>query len=188
MRKAILISCLVAPSILHGQVAGPRLKPGLWEVRVVKQVVDGRNISAQLSDAARQMQQAMQSMPPEQRARMEAMLQQHGVRQGAGGGYQVCITATMAKRDAPVLPKEGHCRMSNVAHSGNRTTFAFNCKSSGTTTTGTGGAEITNEIVSTHTDATTRNAKGETHTMHVESEMRYVKADCGDVKPPEQER
>lgn len=182
MRK-ILIASLVAPTLLFAQTAGPGLKPGLWEVRVVKQVVDGRDISAQLSQADRQMRQAMQSMPPEQRARMEAMLGQHGMSTGAGGGYRICLTPQMAKRDTPIIDRDGHCRMSQVTHSGSRTSFSFSCRSGGTTTTGTGVASMSADWVSTRTDATTRDAKGGTHTMQVESEMNFVNADCGDVKP-----
>lgn len=188
MRKKLLVACLLAPTILYGQVAGSRLKPGLWEVRVVKQVVDGRDTSAQMADATRQMQQALENMPPEQRARMESMLRQHGVRQGVNGSYKICITAKMAERDVPIIDREGRCQMSKIERHGNRTTFAFSCHADGSTTTGRGSAEVTSETVATHTDATTRSASGEKHTMQIESEMRYLKADCGDVRPPEQHK
>jgi hypothetical protein len=182
MRKA-LIACLAAPTVLYAQNVGPGLKPGLWEVQVVKQVVDGRDVSAQASAATSQMQQAMEHMPPEQRARMEAMLKQHGVAMGAHG-YRICITPEMAKRASPIIDKEGRCRTSNVTHAANRTSFAFTCRSGDTTTTGTGVSTITSDLVTTGTDATTENAAGEKHTMQVESRMRYVRADCGEVKPP----
>ncbi len=188
MRKRILIACFLAPSILYGQVAGPGLKPGLWEVRVIRQVVDGRDISAQLSQASRQMQQAMENMPPEQRARMEGMMKQHGARWAANGAYEICMTPAMAKSEAPIISKEGRCRTSKVVRNGNRTSFAFTCKDREVTTTGTGSAEITSDRVTTRTDATSESVTGEKHTVRVESEMRYVKADCGDVKPPAEDR
>lgn len=188
MRKRIRIACLLVPTILYAQVAGPGLKPGLWEVRVVRQIVDGRDISAQLSQASRQMQQAMENMTPEQRARMAGMLEQHGARWAANGAYEICITPAMAKRETPIISKEGRCRSSQVARNGNRMSFAFVCKDHEMTTTGTGSAEITSERVTTRTDATTESATGEKHTVQVESEMKYVKADCGDVKPPAEDR
>jgi hypothetical protein len=182
MRKKLLVACLLAPAALYGQVAGIGLKPGLWEVRVVRQVVDGRDISAQLSAAASQMQQALQNMPPEQRAQMEGMLKQH--RMGRGDeGYRICVTPEMARRDTPILDKEGRCRMSKVVHNGQRTSFAFSCSANGTTTTGTGVADLGSERVTTRTDATTQDEKGEKHTIQVESQMKYVKADCGALEP-----
>ena len=182
MRTKVLVAALVVPTMLYGQVAEPGLKPGLWEVRVVKQVVDGRDLSRQLAQANMQMQQAMQSMPPAQRAQMESMLKQHGMRPG-NGGYQICITAEMARRDTPILDKNGRCHTSKVDRNGNHTSFAFSCRSKGTTTTGTGVAQLSSELVTTRTNTTTENAKGEKHTMQVESQMKYLQADCGDVKP-----
>ena len=54
-------------------------------MQIVRQVVDGRDVSASVSDATRKMQQAMEHMPPEQRARVEAMFRQSGVAMGANG-------------------------------------------------------------------------------------------------------
>ena len=32
-------------------------------------------------------------------------------------------------------------------------------------------------------DMTTKKASGETHQRHIETEMKFLGADCGDVKP-----
>lgn len=184
MRK-VLIACLAVPTVLYAQTAGLGLKPGLWEVRIVKQVVDGRDLSAQMSQMGRQMQLAMEHMPPEQRARMQAMLKARGVSPAANGGYRICISPQMARRNSPILGMKGHCQAFKVTRSGNRATYSYSCASTEGTTSGTAVATITTDLVTTQTDATTQSAHGEKHTMHTESQMRYLGADCGDVKPSE---
>ena len=181
--RRILIACLAAPATLFAQSAGTGLRPGLWEMQIVKQIVDGRDVSAQVAAATQQMQQTMAHMPPAERARMQAMLGGHGMSAGAHG-YRICVTPQMAKRRSPILDKEGHCQKSKMTHSGNRTTFAFTCTENGSTTTGTGVSTITEDLVTTRTRTTTVSSSGEKHTMQMESKMRYLSPDCGNVKPP----
>lgn len=179
-----LAVALVLAAALLAHAAGIGLKPGLWEVHLVKQVVDGRDMTAQITRANARMQQALKNMPPEQRARLEAMLKQHGVNESGNGSFRICITPEMAKRDTPVLDREGRCKPIDLRRSGNRTTYTFDCTSHGVTTTGKGVATIGSERVTTETDATTQSETGEKHVMHTESEMTYLGSDCGDVKPP----
>lgn len=187
MRKS-LIACLAAAaaSVPVGHAASGALKPGLWEVRIIKQVVDGRDMSAEIAASNQHMQQALAHLPPEQRAKVESMLKKRGISSGPAGGFRVCITPKMAKRRSPILEKEGHCHMTHVAHHANRTTFAFACTSKGVTTTGTGDTTRSSELVKTRTDATTESPHGGKHILHSETEMRFLKSDCGDVQPPPQ--
>ena len=127
------------------------LKPGLWEVRVVKQVIDGRDRSAQVVGMADKMQQALANLPPEKRARVEATMRQHG---DAGSAMRVCISAAMAKEDAPVIDKDGTCRRSSQKRSGSRLTYEFRCESKGTVSTGNGEATIRSDFVASGTDRT----------------------------------
>jgi hypothetical protein len=182
VRKA-LIACLALTVAILARAAGIGLKPGLWEVRLVKQVVDGRDMSAQISKATTQMEQAMANMPPQQRARMQAMLKQHGVGLSAHGGFRICVTPEMARRNAPVLDGQGRCQPTRVTRSGNRMTYVFSCNSKGITTTGKGVETIEGDRVTTRTDATTETGNGEKHMVQSESEMSYVGPHCGDVTP-----
>lgn len=160
------------------------LKPGLWEMKVVKQVIDGRDMSAQMSSAMAEMKAAMASMSPEQRAQMEGMMKQHGV---AGGGepgsMRMCMTPEMAKRNALPVDKDGHCTSSSVSRSGNHMSYEFACNSGGTKTSGKGEATMTPTRVEMRTDATMQQDNGRTQTMHSETQMSFVSADCGAVKP-----
>jgi hypothetical protein len=94
----------------------------------------------------------------------------------------MCISPEMSKREAPVVDKDGACQPTNVRRSGNHMTYEINCVSNGRKTTGTGEATMGHDSVKTRSD-TTVVERGETHHMQSEMEMRYVKSDCGDVKP-----
>jgi hypothetical protein len=183
MRKSIIVALftLAATEVFASSYG---LKPGLWETRLVKQVVDGQDRSAQIAGASSKIQQAMASMPPEQRARMEAMMKEHGgPAMGGNGTYKMCISAQEANRDRPVVDREGRCQPATVTRSGNHTTFTINCASNGTVTTGKGESTTSGDIITSQVDITTKKANGETHVMHNESEMKFLGSDCGDVKP-----
>jgi hypothetical protein len=182
MRKSVL-ACLIALAAIQVSAGGIGLKPGLWETRLVKQVMDGRDNSAQIAGAAAQRQQAMANMTPEQRARMEAMMKDRGgPTAGSNGTMRMCISPEMASRDKPLIDREG-CEPATVNRSGNHTTFEFSCTRNGNVTSGKGETTTSGDTISTVVDTTIHRASGETHVMHSESEMKFLGADCGDVKP-----
>lgn len=185
MSKSVF-SCLMVLAAMSAFAAETMLKPGLWEIKVVKQVIDGRDMSAQMAAASahmQQMQQEMANMPPEQRARMQAMLAQSGAGTSGDGGFRVCISPEMAKRNVPIVDKEGHCQPATVTHSGNQTTYEFSCSSNGSTRTGKGEVTSSGDVITNRIDMTSHTASGATHVMHSESQMHYLGSDCGDVKP-----
>ena len=180
---ASLVVSLGAIVATHAEGLG--LKPGLWEVKVVKQIMDGKDMSAQMAAAMSQAQQALASLPPEQRARIEAMMNNAGagIGQGANGGFRICISPEMAQRNSPVLDKDGHCQPVMLTRHGDQVAFQFNCSTNGTTMQGTGEATITPESVTTHTQMTSTSSSG-THQMQNDTAMTYVSADCGELKSP----
>jgi hypothetical protein len=180
----VSLASLVALAALSAYATAVGLKPGLWEVRVVKQVVDGKDMTAQMAAQAAQLQKTMAAMPPEQRAQMEAMFKQKGISQGGDGGYRLCVTPEMAKRDTPVVDKDGRCQPTKVTHSGNQTTYEINCSANGITTVGKGESTVTGDLITTRSDMTMTRPNGPPRVMHSESEMKYLGSDCGDVKPP----
>jgi hypothetical protein len=180
------IAWLVVLAATQVAAAGFGLKPGLWESRVVKQVMDGRDMTAQIAGAASQMQQAMANLPPEQRARMDVMMKsQGGMSMGSNGTFKMCITAEEANRDRPIIDRQGtgHCEPSSVTHSGNHSTFTISCSSNGNVTTGKGESTASGDLISSQVDITVHRADGSTHQTHTETEMKFLGADCGDVKP-----
>lgn len=163
---------------------GLGLKPGLWDVRLVRQVVDGHDVSQQLTESIAKAQAALANLPPDARARVQAMLNQTGVNPGSNASFRICISPEMAANDVPVLDKDSSCRPVLLSHTGNRTTFRIDCTANGTHMQGQGDAVSAGDVITTHADVTTRAADGSTHSMHNETQMQYVSADCGSLRPP----
>ena len=84
-----LICCGVVLIALRVVAAGFGLKAGLWETQVTKQVVDGKDTTAQINGATAQMQKMMANLPPDQRAKMEAMFKSNGASLEPGGGLRL---------------------------------------------------------------------------------------------------
>lgn len=166
------------------RAAGLGLKPGLWDVRLVRQVVDGHDVSAQLNESIAKAQTALASLPPEARARVQAMLEQAGVNAGNNASFRICISPAMAANDLPIMDRNGSCRPAVLSRSGNRTTFRIDCTANGTHMQGQGEAISTGDTITSNSDITTRAADGSTHTLHNETQMQYVSADCGQLHAP----
>lgn len=162
------------------------LRPGLWEAHVTKQIVDGQDVSAQMSAALAQAQQALASLTPDQRARIQAMMSSAGVSQSANGGFRICVTPQMAQRSTPILDKDGRCQPVEMSRQGQRIDFEFSCTTNGTRMQGKGQATVTPESVSTHTEMTSTSAAG-THQLQTDTTLGFISASCGDVKPPQGE-
>jgi hypothetical protein len=159
------------------------LKPGLWEMKPIRQVVDGRDLTAQMASASAKMAQAMANMTPEQRKQMQAMMSGQSRPQGAnGGGTRICISPAMAAKDKPMVDSEGRCEPAKVSRSGNKTSFEFNCTGDGRTEVGSGESTINGDTVTTRVDMTMTDARGR-HSMQTESQMRYLGPDCQGIKP-----
>ena len=158
------------------------MKAGLWEMRTLKQVMDGKDMQAQMSAAQAQMQQAMANMPPEQRKQMEATMARQGAAMSGGGAHRICISPEMAARDKPMVDPEGMCEPTKMSRSGNKTSYEFNCKSDGRSMVGKGDSTFAGDTITSRMDMTTSDATGK-HTMQTESQMKYLGPDCGKLKP-----
>lgn len=179
MKKSALAILIVLCGT--AQAEGPGLKAGLWETTVVRQVMDGKDMGAQMAAAQARMQQAMANMPPAQRKQMEARMG------GAAGGgkMRICVSPAMAARDKPMVDPQGHCQPTKMDRSGNKTTFEFNCSEGGRTSVGKGETVASGDMVTTRMDMTSTDASGR-HTMQNETQMKYLGADCQGVKPADQ--
>jgi hypothetical protein len=182
MRKAMLGWFVMLTALqVFAQVIS--VKPGLWQTRMVKQIRDGRDMTAQITAAMAQMQEKLANMPPEQREKMEAMMGKSGApTMGSNGSVKMCITPEQARQDKPLIDREG-CPPATVKRSGNHSTFEFSCTTDGTTTRSKGESTSTGDVISTVEDTTIQKATGDTHVWHTETEMKFLGADCGDVKP-----
>lgn len=181
MKRTVTLVMLAAAAVSAHADSGQ--KPGLWEMKINKTVIDGRDQSAQMAGLSAKMQEQMARLTPEQRAQMGAMMQQYGAPQiSDGGGIRICVTPEMAKRDVPVVDKDGACQTANVSRSGNRMTYEIQCSKEGRQVSGKGETIRNGDSVSINGD-TTIVEHGQTHQAHTEMEMKFISSDCGSVKP-----
>ncbi len=181
MKKVALVILLILSGGSFAQSSS--LKQGLWEIKPIKQVRDGQDMSAQMAAAQEKMQQSLASLPPEQRKQMQAMMGKNSA--SAAGITRICVSAAMAARDKPMVDSEGHCEPSKVSRSGNTSSFEFNCTTEGRTMVGKGESTVSGDTVSSRMEMTTTDARGR-HTMQSEVQMRYLGTDCQGIKPVDQ--
>ncbi len=83
--SAFCLSCTLAAAFVTTLAAAqtPPIKPGLWEVQSEREV-DGKKAATPAD--------RMKNLPPETRARMEALMRQRGVAMGDRGATRICLT------------------------------------------------------------------------------------------------
>jgi len=151
------------------------MKPGLWEIH-------NKTSGGQMDQAMAEMQKQLAQMPPEQRKQMEAAMAQQGVKlvPGTGGGMtvQMCMTREMVERND--VPMEKGCTSTQQKKSANRIQYTFTCANP--PSSGEGEVSFTPE---SYTSRSTIKAvvDGKSETMTMEGTGRWLKADCGEVKP-----
>lgn len=169
-----------------GQIESTSLKAGLWEIKPIRQLVDGRDMTAQMAAAQAKMQQAMANMNPDQRNQMEAMMKGMGTNLPSGGSLsRICISPEMAAKNAPMVDHEGRSAPAKVTREGNKSTFEFNCTANGRTMVGSWESTSNGDTISTSVNMTMTDSKGH-HTMQSESEMTFLGSGCQGIKPADQ--
>ncbi len=176
--KVPLLLAAAALAAVAGPAAAQTLRPGLWEIS------NKMSGNAEMGAAMAEAQKAMAGLPPEQRKMMEEMMAKQGVRMSPGGGgamnVQVCMSKEMVERNE--LPaQQGDCKTTSQARTGNTMKMAFTCTnppSSGEGTYTYNGPEAYSSKMTVRTQV-----QGKMETMTMEGTGRWVKADCGDLKP-----
>lgn len=171
-----LLAAATLLSFAAGTAGAQAMKPGLWEI-------NNKMGGGEMDSAMAEMRKQMAQMSPEERKQMEAVLAQQGVRMapGAGGGMavQVCMTKEMAERND--MPMQEGCRMTKNQRSGKTMNFAFTC--SNPPSSGEGQVSFASpESYTSHMKVRTT-TQGRTDTTTMDATGRWLKADCGNVKP-----
>jgi hypothetical protein len=163
--------------------AGNNVKPGLWEIRTTKQLMDGEYLMADMAAFPAEMKKMMANAPPAQRKQMEAMMN----KQAFPGDkvHRICISPAMAARDQAMFISNNECEPTKVGRSGNKTFYEFNCKTRGGTMAGKGESVAAGDSISNKVDMVMTDARGE-HTIKTESQMKYLGPDCKGIKPADQ--
>jgi len=156
------------------------LKPGLWE-----QSTRMRSDSGQMEQAMAQAQQQISAMPPEQRKMMQEMMAKQGMAMGSSGPgnmvMKICMTPEMVARNA-IPTQEGDCKSEASPRSGNTMRMKFSCTQPPSSGEGTV-TFVSPQSYSSQMTITTR-AGGKPETMRMETQGRWLAADCGNVQPP----
>jgi len=171
---------LAASGAAQAQVA---MKPGLWETRMIRMTVDGKDMLSQMSAAQEQMRQSLAKMPPEQRKKMEAMMS------GQGGDMmtqRICISPEMAARDGATAPPRAECNPPKITRSGNRSSFEMTCKQGGGQVVSKGETQLNGDQMSSKMEAVTTEPGGARRITQTETQMKFVSSDCGKIKPVDQ--
>jgi hypothetical protein len=160
-------------------IAGAQgMKPGLWEISN-----NMRSSDPDLEAAMAERQQAMASMPPEQRKKMEEMMARQGVKMGQGGGMsiQMCMTREMAERNEMPAQQRGDCKSTQQPRSGNTMKMSFVCTNP--PSSGEGQFTFTSPEAYSMKMAMKTIVNGKPETINMDSAGKWLGADCGNVKP-----
>lgn len=152
------------------------MKPGLWEIH-------NKMGGGQMDAAMAEMQKQLAQMPPAQRKQMEAAMAQRGMKMAPGAGgmsVQMCMTKEMVERND--VPVQDGCTATQNKRSGNRVQFAFRCTNP--PSSGEGEMTFTPESYTSHMTMKGL-VQGKTETIVSDTTGKWLKADCGSVKPPQ---
>jgi len=155
-------------------LAGNNIKPGLWEIT--------SQDSGAVAAAMAQMQARLASMPPEQRAQIEAMMAKHGMSTNSSGNMVVkaCITPEMAEKGIVPIQQNGKCTATS-SRSGKVVNISYTCA---TQPPSTGQGQLTFDSETAYTLKMHAVQNGVPVDMSMAG--RWVGADCGAIKPPGQ--
>jgi hypothetical protein len=173
LAAAVLAACSLGAS-------AQSMKPGLWEIS------NKMGGSPEMDQAMAQMQAQMASMPPEQRKMMQDMLAKQGVGMGAGAGAGAGMTAKVCMSKEMVERKEfpqqhGDCKQTASPMVGNTMKFSYVC----TQPPSSGEGQVTfvgSEAYTMHMDITS-SPRGKPQKMTMDTNGKFVSADCGAIKP-----
>jgi hypothetical protein len=156
------------------------MKAGLWDVNTRMKSADG-----DMGQAMQQMQAAMASMPADQRKKMEEMMEKQGVRLGTSSNgalnTKVCMSKEMVERNSFPINNSGKCTEKRGPLVNGKMKASFTC----TNPPSSGDAEFTfkgDTAFAMKMDATTT-VGGKRENMSMESDARWLGADCGTLKP-----
>ena len=173
-----LVALALAAVAAAPSFAQQALKPGLWQVET------RMPSDPEFEKSMAEMREQLASMPPEDRKRMEAMMGKQGVQFAAGakGGTatRFCMTREQAQRqESPGA--QGDCTVTKVSRSGNTVRTSFSCsnpRSTGESLVRYAGAEAYSSKITTVSEQ-----GGKKETTVIESDAKWLSADCGSVKP-----
>ena len=171
MKRYLLILAILAAA----QASAQTIKPGLWEMQ--SKVKTG---NAQTDQAMSAALAQLSAMPPEQRAKIEAMMAQNGVsmpKAGSDGAITIsaCVTPEMAARKELPLNQKGRCTSKQEPVAGGMN-VSFTCTDPASS--GNGQIRFNGDTAYTMTMNVTNNSGAGPQNATVESTGRWMGATC----------
>jgi hypothetical protein len=172
MKRLVLTLAILAAAQASAQ---NNIKPGLWEL--TSKIKTGNAQQDQgLSAAAAQFA----AMPPEQRAKIEAMMAQNGISMPKAGGdgaltMTMCITPEMAARKEVPLNQQGQCTSKQEPVAGGLN-ISYTCTTP--PSSGTGQLRFNGDNAYTMTMHVTNNGPSGPRSVDMESSGRWMSATC----------
>jgi hypothetical protein len=174
MRTKVLLALIVFSSLTlwaADKITPLNVKEGLWEMTVTHSVSGMPSMPTISPDA-------LAKMPPEQRARVEAMMQ-------GGPSTDVrkeCITKEKLEKNSAFSNNRGDCTRTVVNSTGSKLEVKVHCEEKQTTTDGTLVLEALSSDGVKGTMHSVTNSHGRTMNMDFTFSSKYLGPACGDVK------
>jgi hypothetical protein len=165
--SAALVALAVAPLALAQSAP---IKPGLWEVRAE------RESNGQKSAMTNER---MQKLPPETRAKIDAMMKERGVGMGPGGINRICLGKASLDRGA--WQRQSGCKTDYGSLTGSSWKWHSVCPQFESESDGE--AVFPNSETYAVKVTTTTKLHGETRISHMTMNAKWLGGNCGDLKP-----
>lgn len=152
-------------------IAADSMKPGLWEMTMK-------------SDQLKQQQQ-MPELSPAQREQMQKLGMPVPTMRDGAVVHQVCITKEYAARSGTLDPKppSSECKLSNQNRSGSSYRAEVTCDGPNLKGTGTMKGTFSGDTSYASTYEFKGTSRGKPVTQQHETTAKWLRADCGNVKP-----
>jgi hypothetical protein len=171
-------AALIFLSAVTSCAADLDIKVGLWETTTTMQMAGLPNIPA-----AQVSEEALAKMPPEQRARIEAMMKSR-----VGGGTSPIVSKSCITRDSlaggsAFSRQQNNCTSKVVTSTAAKQQVHVECDQQGTKMAG----DLTVDRIDAEHTKGQMVMKGNVQSRPIETKMsfetKWLSAECGDVKP-----
>jgi len=190
MKLRLTIVTVLSIGAIAAPVSAQTIKPGLWEITSkMAGAADPRMLEmrkAQMANMAA-MKKQFDSMPPEQRKSMEAMMAKMGqinqMNEDGGMTAKMCVTPEMANRHTLTAQQREGCTNDRTPLVGGVMKVTFSCikpkmHGEGTVTlSGDTAYTMDMKMVTEH--------DGKSMPTSMSTKGKWLGANCGDVKPPQ---
>jgi len=155
---------------LAAAAQSPPIRPGLWEVQS-ESASEGKKVAPPA--------ERLQNLPPEARAKMEAMMKQKGIALGPGGVNRICFTKESIA--AGSWQSSARCKTDYTVQTSSAWKWQSVCNEPAMRIEGV--ATFASPESYTVNTSTTLTASGQKRTAQTSVKAKWLGADCGDLKP-----